>query len=52
VSRERGRTVNRAKTQKWMVKKRGEKNDKSGTKEGLEKNQKILVTMVLGRIDP
>ena len=29
------RTVNRAKTQKW------EKNDKSGTKEGLEKNQKF-----------
>ena len=42
VSYERRRTVNRAKT----------KNDKSGTKEGLEKKSKILVTMVLGGIDP
>ena len=41
VSRERRRTVNRAKTQEWMVRRRGTKNDKFGTKEPLEKNQKI-----------
>jgi hypothetical protein len=41
VSCERRRTVKRAKTRKWMVRRRGKKNDKSGRKEGLEKNQKI-----------
>jgi hypothetical protein len=41
VSCERRRTVKRAKTRMWMVGRRRKKNDKSGTKEGLEKNQKI-----------
>jgi hypothetical protein len=41
VSCERRRTVKRAKTQKWMVRRREKKNDKSGSKEGLEKNQKF-----------
>ena len=42
VSCERRRTVNRTKTQKSMVRRRGKKNDKSGTKEWwVEKNQKF-----------